>query len=70
MGVCNSALQDIQYLVKLLASCTVGAVVVKYGSLLLPALTTPNLTQALLMIFSPCLVAAILLQLQSSKASE
>ncbi|GAQ87264.1 hypothetical protein KFL_003420030 [Klebsormidium nitens] len=62
--------EDVQYLLKLFASCTVGAIVVKYGSILLPGLTTPNLVQAVFMIFAPCLVVAMLLQIQSNKGSK
>ncbi|KAF5200419.1 homoserine O-acetyltransferase [Thalictrum thalictroides] len=65
-----SSPDDLSYLWKLGAGSVVGAVVIKYGSLLFPAITTPNLTQALLMISTPMLLSVLLLIRQSSMSVE
>ncbi|CAM0942739.1 unnamed protein product [Alopecurus aequalis] len=43
-----------------------GAAAIKYGSVLLPDLTRPNIVQALLMVFLPVVAAVIILLKQSS----
>ncbi|XP_074556485.1 uncharacterized protein LOC141812345 [Curcuma longa] len=61
---------DLGYLWKLAAGSVGGASLIKYGSVFLPDITRPNLTQALLMISLPVLVAVAILVRESSTASE
>ena len=49
------------YLLKFGGACTVGAAVVKYGSLLLPLTTQPNLGVALVIVFTPATIGACIL---------
>ncbi|KAK8935663.1 hypothetical protein KSP39_PZI013521 [Platanthera zijinensis] len=49
------------YLLKLVAGSVGGGAAIKYGSILFPDMTRPNLVQALLMISLPVLVASIIL---------
>ncbi|CAN6459661.1 unnamed protein product [Victoria cruziana] len=60
---------DVGYLWKLLAGSILGAVLVKYGSILVPEITRPNITQALLMICLPVVVSVLLLINASSSDS-
>lgn len=60
---------DLGYLWKLLAGSILGAVLVKYGSILVPEITRPNITQALLMICLPVVVSVLLLINASSSDS-
>lgn len=55
------------YLWKLVVGSVVGAAIIKYGSAVFPEITRPNITQALLMIVIPVVVAVLLLINQSSK---
>ena len=49
------------YLLKVGGACTLGAAVVKYGSLVLPSMTQPNLGIALIIVFTPATIGACLL---------
>ncbi|XP_062156463.1 uncharacterized protein LOC133864206 isoform X2 [Alnus glutinosa] len=53
--------EDLEYLWKLLAGSVVGAAVIKYGSIVFPGITRPNIVQALIMISTPVIVAVFLL---------
>ncbi|KAL0719395.1 hypothetical protein Bca4012_068719 [Brassica carinata] len=61
--------EDINYLLKLVAGSVAGAAIIKYGSVLLPEITAPNLTQALFIIFAPVVISVILLIRSSSSSS-
>lgn len=61
------ASQDWKYLGKFMAACTGGAIAIKYGSVLVPSITEPNLVQALIMITTPVLVSVALLSVASSQ---
>ncbi|KAG2317774.1 hypothetical protein Bca52824_020896 [Brassica carinata] len=61
--------EDINYLLKLVAGSVAGAAIIKYGSVLLPEITAPNLTQALFIIFAPVVISVILL-IRSSSSSK
>ncbi|KAM2527257.1 hypothetical protein TB1_024532 [Malus domestica] len=56
---------DLEYLGKVVAGSLVAAAVIKYGSIVLPEITRPNIVQALIMIFMPIVVAVLLLIKQS-----
>ncbi|URE31635.1 hypothetical protein MUK42_34192 [Musa troglodytarum] len=58
---------DFNYLCKLAAGSIGGASAVKYGSVLFPDITRPNIVQALLMISLPVLVAILILINESIK---
>ncbi|KAI3970258.1 hypothetical protein MKX01_023905 [Papaver californicum] len=60
---------DLSYLLKLGAGSVGGAVVIKYGSILLPEITKPNIVLSLAMIFTPVLIAVLLLIKQSSSVT-
>ncbi|RWW17787.1 hypothetical protein GW17_00018267 [Ensete ventricosum] len=60
-------MDDFNYLWKLAAGSIGGASAVKYGSVLFPEITRPNIVQALLMISLPVLVAILILIKESSK---
>lgn len=55
------------YLVKLGAGSVVGAAAIKYGSVVFPEVTRPNVTEALAMISFP-VVAAVLLLIRQSRS--
>ncbi|KAJ4957604.1 hypothetical protein NE237_024715 [Protea cynaroides] len=57
--------KDLNYLWKLGAGSVGGAAVIKYGSILFPQTTRPNILQALIMISLPMIVAVLLLTRQS-----
>ncbi|KAM6585964.1 hypothetical protein CsatB_012966 [Cannabis sativa] len=59
--------EDLAYLGKLATGSIVGAGVIKYGSIVFPEITKPNLTQALFIILSPVIIAVLLLINQSRK---
>ncbi|KAG0470357.1 hypothetical protein HPP92_017057 [Vanilla planifolia] len=61
---------DADYLWKLLASSVGGGFAIKYGSILFPDVTRPNLLQALVMVLLPVLVATLILIKESSFGSE
>ncbi|XP_030491814.2 uncharacterized protein LOC115707867 [Cannabis sativa] len=63
----TSKVQDLAYLGKLATGSIVGAGVIKYGSIVFPEITKPNLTQALFIILSPVIIAVLLLINQSRK---
>ncbi|CAM6086750.1 unnamed protein product [Calypogeia fissa] len=66
----QSTSEDWQYLAKLMAGCTAGAVLIKYGSILLPQIhTQPNLVIALLLITTPVVASVVVLAAASSKSS-
>ncbi|KNA07558.1 hypothetical protein SOVF_170650 [Spinacia oleracea] len=53
--------EDLTYLLKITAGSILGAALIKYGSAIIPDITRPNITQALLMISSPVVIAVLLL---------
>ncbi|KAL2936359.1 putative GTP-binding protein EngB [Bienertia sinuspersici] len=53
--------EDLIYLLKLAGGSFLGSALVKYGSAILPDITRPNLTLALLMISTPVAIAVLLL---------
>lgn len=57
--------EDLVYFTKLGGGCILGACLIKYGSLVFPSVTAPNLLFALLLVASPPFFALIFL----SKAS-
>ncbi|CAH8354926.1 unnamed protein product [Eruca vesicaria subsp. sativa] len=59
--------EDLSYLLKIGGGSVLGAAIIKYGSVLFPEITTPNLTQALFIIFAPVVISVILLIRSSSK---
>lgn len=56
---------ELRYFGKLSVGCVAGAILVKYGSLIVPEITRPNLDQALLMICTPVIASIVLLTLAS-----
>ncbi|KAI5337441.1 PREDICTED: LOC110784230 [Prunus dulcis] len=56
---------DLEYLGKVVAGSIVAAAVIKYGSIVFPEITRPNIVQALIMILTPVIVAILLLIKQS-----
>ncbi|KAJ9537670.1 hypothetical protein OSB04_030403, partial [Centaurea solstitialis] len=52
---------DLNFLLKLGAGSFIGAAAIKYGSILVPEITRPNITQALVMISTPVLVSVLIL---------
>jgi len=58
---------DLNYVLKLTIGSILGAAVIKYGSILLPDITQPNIVRALLMIATPVVIAVSLLVKESSK---
>lgn len=62
--------EDINYLVKLGGGSVFGAAVIKYGSVLFQEITRPNITQALLIISFPVVLAVLLLIKQSRSDQE
>ncbi|KAM7257672.1 hypothetical protein ACFE04_013413 [Oxalis oulophora] len=57
--------EDLNYLWKLLIGSIMGAAFIKYGSVLFPEITRPNIVQALTMITAPVVVALLFLFKQS-----
>lgn len=53
------------YLWKLGVGSVVGAAVVKYGSVVFPQITRPNIVEALTIILTPVVVAVLILINQS-----
>jgi len=53
----------------LVAVSVVGAAIIKYGSVVFPEITRPNIVQALIMISTPVIVAVFLLIKQSRAES-
>ncbi|KAL6635305.1 hypothetical protein ACP70R_027976 [Stipagrostis hirtigluma subsp. patula] len=60
---------DSRYLWTLGLGSVGGAAVIKYGSILLPDITRPNIVQALLMVSLP-VVAAVLILLRASSVED
>jgi hypothetical protein len=58
---------DSSYLLTLVLGSVAGAAAIKYGSILLPNITRPNIVQALLMVSLPVVAAVLLLLKASSK---
>ncbi|KAF5787133.1 hypothetical protein HanRHA438_Chr10g0461941 [Helianthus annuus] len=56
---------DVSFLLKLGGGSFAGAAAIKYGSILVPEITRPNITQALVMISTPVILALLLLIKQS-----
>ncbi|KAI3716264.1 hypothetical protein L6452_23481 [Arctium lappa] len=52
---------DLNFLLKLGAGSFMAAAAIKYGSILVPEITRPNITQALIMISTPVLVSILIL---------
>ncbi|XP_020089808.1 uncharacterized protein LOC109711266 [Ananas comosus] len=65
----SSARDDSNYLWKLAAGSVGGASAIKYGSILLPDITRPNIVQALVMVSLPVLVAVLILLKESMSES-
>ncbi|KAL0010707.1 hypothetical protein SO802_005815 [Lithocarpus litseifolius] len=61
--------EDWEFFWKLVASSVVGAAIIKYGSVVFPEITRPNIVQALIMISTPVIVALFLLFKQSRAES-
>ncbi|KAE9585828.1 hypothetical protein Lal_00010231 [Lupinus albus] len=57
--------EDLWYVAKLGMGSFVGAATIKYGSVLFPQITTPNIVLALTIISTPMVVAVLLLINQS-----
>ncbi|XP_062021444.1 uncharacterized protein LOC133738017 [Rosa rugosa] len=60
---------DLEYLGKVLAGSIVGGAGIKYGSIVFPEITRPNIILALIMIFTPVIIATLLL-IKQSRANE
>ncbi|GER46319.1 aryl hydrocarbon receptor nucleartranslocator-like protein 1 [Striga asiatica] len=56
---------DLKYLVMLGGGSFAGAAAIKYGSIIFPEITRPNLGLALFMILAPVVIAVLLLIKQS-----
>ncbi|KAL6285943.1 hypothetical protein ACE6H2_010333 [Prunus campanulata] len=61
----SNSQDDLEYLGKVVAGSIVAAAVIKYGSIVFPEITRPNIVQALIMILTPVIVAVLLLIKQS-----
>lgn len=57
--------EDLNYLVKLGAGSVAGAAAIKYGSVVFPEITRPNIIEALALISLPVIAAVLLLIRQS-----
>ncbi|KAK3016047.1 hypothetical protein RJ639_007534 [Escallonia herrerae] len=57
----SSLQEDLSYILKLAASSVSGAAAIKYGSVIFPDITRPNIVQALIMISAPIIVAVLIL---------
>ncbi|KAL4589087.1 hypothetical protein LXL04_001989 [Taraxacum kok-saghyz] len=68
-GLSFTSQEDIKFLLKLGAGSFAGAAAIKYGSILLPQITQPNITQALIMISTPVIVS-ILILLNASRVEQ
>ncbi|PKI32003.1 hypothetical protein CRG98_047612 [Punica granatum] len=65
---CCCLMEDLSYLGKLGAGSVAGAAAIKYGSIIFPDITRPNILQALIMISTPVIVSVFLLIKQSKDA--
>jgi hypothetical protein len=61
---------DSDYLLKVAAGSVGGASAIKYGSILFPDLTKPNIIQGLLMVSLPMVVAVLILFKESFLVSQ
>ncbi|KAL8189265.1 hypothetical protein R6Q57_028831 [Mikania cordata] len=52
---------DVSFLLKLGAGSFAGAAAIKYGCILVPEITRPNIIQALVMISAPVVIAVLIL---------
>lgn len=59
--------EDVGYIIKLSVGSFAGAIAIKYGSVLLPGITRPDLLEALLMIGVPTMISVIMLMAVSIK---
>ncbi|XP_024531030.1 uncharacterized protein LOC112346386 [Selaginella moellendorffii] len=59
--------EDARYIAKLIAGCVGGAILIKYGSLIVPDIARPSILQALAMIFTPVVVSVAALWNASSR---
>ncbi|XP_078156853.1 homoserine O-acetyltransferase [Carex rostrata] len=66
----SSVRNDSEYLWKVAAGSVGGASAIKYGSILLPDITRPNLIQGLLMVSLPVAVAVLILLKESLLGSQ
>jgi hypothetical protein len=57
--------EDVGYVIKLALGSVGGALAIKYGSLLLPDITKPNVSAALVIVALPVVVAMALLTISS-----
>ncbi|KAK2966499.1 hypothetical protein RJ640_019028 [Escallonia rubra] len=57
----STSQEDLSYFLKLGASSVFGAAVIKYGSVIFPDITRPNIVQALILISAPVIVAVLIL---------
>ncbi|KDP37063.1 hypothetical protein JCGZ_06119 [Jatropha curcas] len=57
--------EDLNYLWKLGGGSVAGAAVIKYGSIIFPEITRPNIILALVMVSAPVIIAIVLLIKQS-----
>ncbi|CAM8934094.1 unnamed protein product [Rhodiola kirilowii] len=57
------------YVLKLGVGSVAGAAVIKYGSVLVPQITRPNLAEALFIIITPVVAAALILLIKSRTTS-
>lgn len=62
--------EDARYVLKLGVGSVVGAGVIKYGSVIVPQVTKPNLPEALFIIATPVIAAALILLLVSRSKTE
>ncbi|MCE5166693.1 hypothetical protein HAX54_024301 [Datura stramonium] len=60
--------EDLNFLVKLGVGSVAGGAAIKYGSVIFPEITRPNISLALFMISAPMIVAVVLLFFQSRAA--
>ncbi|CAM8937116.1 hypothetical protein QQ045_014312 [Rhodiola kirilowii] len=66
----SSSLEDERsYVLKLGVGSVAGAAVIKYGSVLVPQITRPNLAEALFIIITPVVAAALILLIKSRTTS-
>ncbi|KAL6911658.1 hypothetical protein ACP4OV_000463 [Aristida adscensionis] len=68
-GVGKIPKDDSSYLLKLSLGSVGGAAAIKYGSILLPDITRPNIVQALLIVSLP-VAASVFLLLKASSADD
>ncbi|KAL0547442.1 hypothetical protein IC582_017378 [Cucumis melo] len=62
--------EDVEFFLKLGAGSIAGGFGIKYGSIIFPEITKPNIVQALIMISTPVVVAIWLLIKQSREETQ